>query len=78
MKTLDGVKADLDAVKGKTIKISVSRGRGKTEKISGKITDIYPNVFVSSAADGSPLTYSVTDLICGNVKILGNLGEKTT
>jgi uncharacterized protein Veg len=78
IKSISETKADLESVKGKTIRISVSRGRGKTEKVCGKVTDVYPNVFVFDS-NGTPTTFALTDIICGDVKILAQKpSEKTT
>lgn len=71
--TVNEIKEQIDALKGKDVEMIVNKGRKKTEKLAGRIQNLYPSVFTVNIKDekGSFLaTYSYTEVLCGFVKFL--------
>ncbi len=71
-KSLEDVKREIALLQGKAVKISVNRGRNKTEKYNGEVENTYPNLFVLRI-DGDEhvknLSCSYQDVICGDVRL---------
>lgn len=63
------VKDRIAGLKGKSLSVSVNKGRKKTVSLDGVITDIFPSVFTFKATAGDPVTFSYSDVICGDVVI---------
>lgn len=71
--TLNEIKQQIEAIKGKNVKMLVNRGRKKTEKLEGIIQNLYPSVFTVEIKDlkGSNIvSYSYTEVLCGFVKLI--------
>lgn len=69
--TIQDVKIDLEKFKGEKIKMIVNRGRKKLVKFDAVLVDTYPSVFtVDINGESSKQSYSYTEILCGNVKIL--------
>lgn len=71
--TLNEIKEQIEAIKGKNVKMLVNRGRKKTEKLEGIIQNLYPSVFTVEIKDlkGSNIvSYSYTEVLCGFVKLI--------
>ena len=69
---LSAVKAQILALKGRSVEMNINRGRKKFDTVSGIIKDVYPSVFtVLSTQTNQPIqTFSYYDVLCGNVVFL--------
>lgn len=67
---LDAIKAKIDSLVGKDISIEVTRGRKRMD-VNGKVESTYKSVFVIEENKFKrKLSYSYSDVLCGNVKII--------
>lgn len=64
---LDEVKTKITELKGKSVNLSINRGRKKIELITATIKDVYPSVFTIFTTDKKVQTFSYFDVMCGNV-----------
>ena len=67
---LDSVKQQIASLKGCGVDLEVNVGRKRIKTFSGTIQSVYPSVFTFIDNDGSIKTYSYSDVLCGDVKIL--------
>lgn len=67
---LTNVKNQIANLKGQDIDLEVNIGRKKIRQFSGTIESVYPSVFTFLDSSGSLKTYSYSDILCGDVKIL--------
>lgn len=61
----------IQSLKGKPVKAIVNKGRKKTEKYSGFVSDTFPCVFTFTLTCENvvhTLSYAYSDVVCGNVK----------
>ena len=70
LQTIESVKQKLQELKGKDIKMAVNRGRKKIVKFNAVLTEIYPSVFTVTVDDQISQSYSYTEILCGNVKVI--------
>ena len=70
LQTIESVREKLTELKGKSVKMAVNRGRRKIVKFDAVLTDIYPSVFTVTVDDESSQSYSYTEILCGNVKVM--------
>ena len=66
------VKGEILKLKGKYVEMAVNKGRRKITKYEGVLEDIYNSVFVvkvMNVANVDKLSYSYSDVLCGDVKI---------
>ncbi len=71
--SVNDIKQQIKDLVGKTISMEVNRGRRKIENFQGIISKVYPSVFTIKIHDNAnidSLTYSYSDVLCGDVKIL--------
>ena len=71
-KSIKDIITAIEALKGEVVSMHVSHGRKRIEKIVGKIEKVYPSVFVVDAGSThipSKISYSFSDVLCGDVKI---------
>ena len=68
--SLEEVKKSIAELKGKQLSVSVNKGRKKTVKLSGVIADMFPSVFTFRAAAGELGSFSYSDVICGEIKLV--------
>ena len=71
-KSIDEVKAYVNELTGRPLKISVNKERKKIVKYSGSILAVYPQVFTLKIADNKNvelLACSYSDVICGDIKL---------
>lgn len=69
---MDSVKERVLGLKGKSIKLLVHRGRKRYARYSGVLEEAYPSVFtvrIDNSKSMDILTYSYSDILCGDVKI---------
>lgn len=69
---LNDIKARILNIKGKSIGISINRGRKKIDSYNGIVENIYPSVFTVKILNDSQLknvTCSYSDVLCGDVQI---------
>ncbi len=60
----------IEKLKGEAISMQVNKGRKKVEKYQGIIENVYPSIFTVNIGEGkSPLSYSYTEVLCGDVVI---------
>ena len=69
VKGLEEVKMKIADLKGKSIEMSINRGRKRIENLSATIKDVYPSVFTVKTLDEKVQTFSYFDVMCGNVVI---------
>lgn len=62
------VKARIAGLKGKTLSVSVNKGRKKTVNLDGFIADVFPSVFTFRVGDET-VSFSYSDVICGDIVI---------
>ena len=63
------IKAKINDLLGQEISMVVNRGRRKIENYEGVISKVYPSVFTIKLNENDSLTYSYSDVLCGDVKI---------
>ncbi len=68
-KSIDEVKQNIADLKGKSLSVSINKGRKKTVKIRGKIEDCFPSVFTFRATAGDIVSFSYSDVICGDIVV---------
>jgi len=68
--SVEDIKNKISSLKGQGIDLEVNIGRKKIKQFSGKIMDIYPSVFTFIDLNGITKTYSYSDILCGDVKIV--------
>lgn len=61
------VKQKIAELKGKPLSIAVNKGRKKTSRMHGAIENIFPSVFTFRAAAGDLMSFSYSDVICGDI-----------
>jgi uncharacterized protein Veg len=69
---MDSVKQRILELKGKSIKLVVHRGRKRYVRYTGILEEIYPSVFtvrINEHKSMDIITYSYSDVLCGDVKI---------
>lgn len=64
------VKQQILKLKGEKIDLEVNTGRKKIKVFSGSIQSVYPSVFTFLDSEGNTKTYSYSDILCGDVKIV--------
>ena len=63
---------EIERLKGESISMQINKGRKKIEKYQGIIENVYPSIFTVNIGEGkSPLSYSYTEVLCGDVIING-------
>ncbi len=67
---INEIKAQIEELKGVNIDIEVNTGRKRIKTFSGSIQSIYPSVFTFQDVEGNTKTYSYSDVLCGDVKIM--------
>lgn len=61
---------EIEQLKGQNISMEINKGRKKIEKYQGIIENIYPSIFTVNIGNGkSPVSYSYSEVLCGNVVI---------
>lgn len=61
---------EIESLKGENILMEINRGRKRIEKYKGFIENIYPSIFTVNIGQGkSPLSYSYSEVLCGDVVI---------
>ena len=71
--SIDEVKKKIIELKGQEVKLYVNRGRRKVFRFDAVVEDVYSSVFtVKNLNQAMSLThtYSYSDILCGEVKIL--------
>ena len=71
--SIDEVKKKIIELKGQEVKLYVNRGRRKVFRFDAVVEDVYSSVFTVKnlkQAMSLPPTYSYSDILCGEVKIL--------
>lgn len=69
------VKEKILSLKGKNIQLRVNKGRNKIVTLTAIIDQVYPSMFVitpTSTVDLDRKSYSYSDVLCGDVKLLEN------
>lgn len=69
---LNKVKDEILKLKGKYVEMEVNKGRKKITHYEGVLEDIYASVFVvrlKDATKNDKISYSYSDVLCGDVKI---------
>lgn len=66
-RSVDDVKRSIAELKGKSLSVSVNKGRKKTVRLSGEIVDLFPSVFTFRAVAGDLVSFSYSDVICGDI-----------
>lgn len=61
---------EIEKLKGSSISMEINKGRKKIERYQGIIENVYPSIFTVNIGEGkSPLSYSYTEVLCGDVVI---------
>ncbi|MDE7164718.1 MAG: Veg family protein [Clostridiales bacterium] len=63
------VKQKIAELRGKNLSLAVNKGRNKITKMHGQIVDLFPSVFTFRAVAGDLVSFSYSDIICGDIKI---------
>lgn len=61
------VKLKIAELKGKSLSVAVNKGRKKVTRLDGEIVDLFPSVFTFRAAAGDLVSFSYSDVICGDI-----------
>ena len=64
---VEEVKRRLSELKGKNLKVAVNSGRNKIKHIEGVIVEMFPSVFTFRAVAGELVSFSYSDVICGDI-----------
>lgn len=70
--SVETIKNRVSDLLGKTVKVSVNRGRNKVVRYKANVKGVYPAVFVLEIVNCKSLrsmSCSYNDLICGDIKI---------
>lgn len=67
-RNIDEVKARIAGLKGKTLSVSINKGRKKTVNLDGTIADVFPSVFTFRVGN-EIVSFSYSDVICGDIVI---------
>ncbi|MCL2598667.1 MAG: Veg family protein [Firmicutes bacterium] len=70
--SIDNVKDLIQNLQGKSLKISVNKGRKRIVRYVGSILETYPQVFVLKIDNDKfldKLSCSYSDVICGDIKL---------
>ncbi|MBQ7579602.1 MAG: Veg family protein [Clostridia bacterium] len=73
--TLEEIAEQIKSLRGESVKMSITKGRRKSEKFSGEIVNVYPSIFtikVDNPIAQNMLSYSYNEVLCGDVKITKN------
>lgn len=62
------VKRKIAELKGKSLSVSVNRGRNRVTRLNGVIVDTFPSVFTFRAVAGDLVSFSYSDVICGDIR----------
>lgn len=65
---LQTIKKQLKDLQGKSVEMSINRGRKKIDTVVATVTDLYPSVF-TIVSNGLLQTFSYFDIMCGNIII---------
>ena len=61
---------EIQKLKGENICMEINKGRKRIEKYQGIIENTYPSIFTVNVGNGkNPLSYSYTEVLCGDVVI---------
>ncbi|MBD5131889.1 MAG: hypothetical protein HDT28_04775 [Clostridiales bacterium] len=61
------VKSKLAELKGKPLSVSVNKGRKRVLRLRGEIVDLFPSVFTFRAETEELVSFSYSDVICGDI-----------
>ncbi len=70
---VEEIKEQINALKGKQVEMLVNRGRKRIQKYNVVIENAYPSIFtvkVKPPTIMDKLSYSYSDVLCGDVKII--------
>jgi len=70
--SIEQVKELINTLQGKSLKISVNKGRKRIVRYTGSIVETYPQVFVLKIENDKhidKLSCSYSDVICGDIKL---------
>ncbi len=60
----------IESLKGENIGLEINKGRKRIVRYQGIIENVYPSIFTVNIGEGkSPLSYSYTEVLCGDVVI---------
>lgn len=65
---IEEVKRKIAELKGKSLSVSVNRGRNRVTRLNGVIVDTFPSVFTFRAVAGDLVSFSYSDVICGDIR----------
>ncbi len=65
--SVEEVKRNILGLKGKALCLDVNKGRKKTVRLNGEIVDLFPSVFTFRAGSGDIVSFSYSDVICGDI-----------
>ena len=66
--TIDTIRKNIYRNKGNSIKVLHNEGRNKIYEYSGKIVEVYPNIFIVKVSDIKK-SFSYYDVLTNTVKI---------
>ncbi len=70
---LEKMKHKIMQLKGSTVHMEINKGRNRIVKLQAFIDQVYPSMFVIkpvSQCDVDRFSYSYSDLLCGDIKII--------
>ncbi len=73
---LSEIATQIKGMKGESVKMQVNKGRKRIEKYTGVIESVYPSIFtvrIDNPVAQDFLSYSYSEVLCGDVKIIPNL-----
>lgn len=74
--SIDDIIDKIKNLQGKNIDLEITRGRKKTQKISGVIENIYPSIFTIRDTEKNSFSYSYADVLCGVVNLKNTINEE--
>lgn len=69
---MDVTIAQVNSLKGESVRLKVNRGRNKIEYIEGVVECVYPKIFTIKEACGSIKSFSYNDILSKNVYFYKN------
>ena len=66
---IQDVKQKIAELRGKELQLAVNKGRNRVVRLDGQIVDLFPYVFTFRANAGDLVSFSYSDIICGDIQM---------
>lgn len=66
---IEKIKRELNDMKGKKVNVTINNIRNKKDELTGKIDQLYNQVFIVKGDDNLNRSFNYSDVLIGNVEI---------